>query len=418
MSAHYLDAGHSRVERLNDLLGSNDADPGEVRAAIEALSDAELTSFGLNAYRMNLLSLFGACWPRERIERTAREAAISKIWLGWEYHHHYLPRLSAAPEPMQLREFPAERIRELLALGRGLVMVSFHQGHMRHLPSDMVHAGIAMCLPLARDAFNDYRSAQQANPHAALWPGFRYVNVEERGGALALARTLAKRGCVFALIDGNTGIDGPRGEDRRATVRMLDSTVRVKDGLIALAARFGSPVLPIIAHEVDGQRVCSVAPAIDPGGPLDGEDAQGFVAAATQHAYAFLAEDLLSFAGQWCGGELFHQWRRPDAPTHQTAEEAEQRMRRDLGAGGRVAVDERRILELPGDSGIVWTDALTQRGYKFPVAMSELAARLADGHGVDQGWLEHRADAERAAIWRFMCQLAARGALRSHGAAA
>lgn len=417
MNARYLDAERSQVERLNDLLGRNDADPGEVRATIESLSDVELTAFGLNAYRMNLVSLFGARWPRERIERVAREAAISKIWLGWEYYHHYLPRLGAAPEPAQLRGFPADRIRELLALGRGLVMVSFHQGHMRHLPSDMVHAGIGMCLPLARDSFNDYHSAQQANPDAAIWAGFKYVNVEERGGALVLARTLAKRGCVFALIDGNTGIDGPRGEDRRETVRMLDSTVRVKNGLIALAARFGSPVLPIIAHEADGQRVCRVAPAIDPGGPLDGEDAQRFVAAATAQAYAFLADDLSSFAGQWCGGDLFHRWRIPDAPIHGADDEVEQRMRRDLGTGARVTLDERRIVELLGEGDLVWTDALTQRCYKFPAAMRELAERLTNGYGVDQRWLDGKADAQRATIWRFIGHLAARGALRSHEAA-
>ncbi|MGH8081206.1 MAG: hypothetical protein ACREP7_11570 [Lysobacter sp.] len=419
MNARYAEHESSNIEHLNRLLGSDDADCAEVEHAVNALSDDELVSFGLNAYRMNLMSLLGPRWPRERVDRAARAAAISKIWLGWEYHHHYLPRLTSQQAPVHLQEFPLDLIRQQLSLGRGLILVSFHQGHMRHIPSDLAHAGITMCMPLARDSFNDYRSAQLANPDAAMWEHFKYANVEDRGGTLALARTLAKGGCIFATIDGNTGIDGPRGDDRRASVRMLDSNARVKDGLLGLAARFGSPVLPIIAHTVEGRRVCSVAPVLDPGGPLAGEDAANFVAEATQRSYSFLADDLLSHADEWCGGDLFHQWRVPDAPTTHGLDEVEQRMSQDLQAGGRVLVNASRIVELPRDNDIVWTDVMTLRCYKLPGGMAELADKLSpERGGVDLEWLEHRAESERSKIWGLMCQLASRDALRSQAGAA
>lgn len=410
------DGDRSNVERLNRLLEHIGADKDEVSNAIQALSDAELVSFGLNAYRMNLLSLFGETWPQEKIAKAAREAAKSKMWGGWEYHHHYLPRLTSTMDAPQLKNLPVDLVRAHLARGRGLVIVSFHQGHMRYIPSDLAHAGIPICMPLARDSFNDYETARIANPGAALWECFKFVNVEDRGGSLALARTLAKGGCVFSTIDGNTGLDGPRGGERRATVRILGSTGRVKDGLIGMAARFGSPILPMIAHTVNGERVCGMAPIIDPGRPLSGEESERFVESAVQDAYSFLGQDLLSFAGEWCGGDLFHHWRVPSAPTSRQIEEVERILTQDLEAGGRVTVNARRIVELPGDRDVVWTDVMTGRCYKLPVEMMDLVGKLSlDSGGVDLDWLNRHADAERSRMWGWMCQLASRDAILSYG---
>ena len=403
------------VEHVAALL-RQDGEPDTVHRWLHALSDQELTSFGLNAYRMNLLSLFGRRWPHERLQQAAREAAISKLWLGWEYHHHYLPGLGAQPARRQLDNLPLQEVRELLARGRGLIIASFHQGHMRHIPSDLAHEGVSVCVPLAADSFNDYFTAQQSNPDAALWRDFRYVNVEERGGSLALARVLAKGGCVLSTLDGNTGQDGPRGGARRVEVRMLDSTVRVKDGLIALAARFGSPVLPLIAHTVDGRRTCHAGAVIDPGKALMGEASERFIADAAQRLYAFLADDLVEHAGEWCGGDLFHQWRVPDRPTLHCAEEIRQSLQRDLEAGNRIEVNHGRIVELSRGGDIVWADALTQRCYRLPGSMGELGERLSAGHGgVDLGWLESRSDIDRTRIWEVVCQLASRDVLRAHG---
>lgn len=411
------DGDQSNIVRLNELLSRNDADKDEVLSSIMALSDAELVSFGLNAYRMNIMSLFGEIWSQSRIAEVARGATISKIWLGWEYHHHYLPQLTSTPGELQLKNFPIDLVKRQLAQGRGLVIVSFHQGHMRYIPSDLAHAGIPTCMPLACDSFNDYETARIANPDAVMWTCFKYVNVEERGGSIALARTLAKGGCIFATIDGNTGIDGPRGDDRRAMVQILGSTARVKDGLIRMAARFGSPILPMIAHTVDGEKVCQIASIIDPGRPLSGGEAERFVAAAVQEAYSCLAQDLLSFAGEWCGGDLFHQWRVPSVSTSRQIEEVEHRLTQDLKAGGRVMINTRRIVELPRHNDVVWTDVMTLRCYKLPKEMIGLVDKLsADRGGVDLDWLDRQSDPERSRMWRFMCQLASRDAIQSSGA--
>jgi hypothetical protein len=296
---------------LERLLARRDVSLREIEDRVESASDAELLPFGLRAYRLNLLSLFGNSWPREKIFATARRAAMSKILGGWEHHHHYLPGLRATGNEPQLRNAPTELARTLLARGRGLIVMSFHLGHMRLIATDLAHSGISICGPLASDAFNNYRTARIANPLAALWTHLRVVNVEERGGSFTLARTLARGGCVFSTIDGNTGLDGPHGNQRRTCVPLLEATAKVKTGLFDLAARFGSPIMIVIAHSDRQNRVCRLAPVIDPGKALLGEESKCFVEATTREAYAFFGATLIDHADEWCGGDLFHQWRVP-----------------------------------------------------------------------------------------------------------
>src|SRR5262245_23078271 len=167
-------------------------------------------------------------------------------------------------------------------------------------------------MPLARDSFENYASARRHNPEAAVWAHLQFANVEESRGAIALAKHLARGGTAVATIDGNTGIDGVRGDERRATVGLLGCRARVKDGMIRMAARFGSPILPIIAPAIDGGRTCVASPLIDPGRPLTGPDADRFVQDALQECYDALGRALLVFPGEWSGGDLFHQWRIPE----------------------------------------------------------------------------------------------------------
>lgn len=407
------------LQVLDELLSSDHAAPAEVHERLCALSDDELMHYGLRAYRMNLMALLGGRWSAQAIAQAARAAAISKIWLGWEYHHHYLPRLTPVAPPAQLRAVPLDTIRALLAQGRGLVIATFHLGHMRHLPSDIAHAGIPVMLPLARDAYGNYESARLGNPDAAFWRTFRHVCVEENGGTLALARALARGSCVFSTIDGNTGMDGPRGGDRRSLVRMLDTEARVKNGLIAMAARFGAPVLPIIAATADGERSCRVLPPIDPGAALAGEAAEQFVERTVRELYAWLGESLLDFAGEWCGGDLFHQWRVPRAAPEQSAEAVEAHLLGELRQGARIQLDTGRMLPLPAERDRVFVDVHTMKCYRFPAQEAELTELLLDPRrGVGLDWLDSLSEARRSSVWRFLCLMRSRETLSVRRAAA
>lgn len=406
-----------RVEALHALM-AQPSDPAVVRAAMLALTDDELISFGLHAFRLNLTSLFGDTWPAERVARAARGATISKMWLGWEYHQHYLPSLTATPGVPRLIGCPIEQIRSLLAGGRGVLIVLFHHGYMRDIISDVAHAGIAIHIPLARDSYANYDSGRQRHPESALWAQLKYHNVEEARGSVALAKVLGRGGLVASTIDGNTGIDGPRGDDRRVTVNMLGCTARVKDGLVRMAARFGAAVLPIFARDVDGQKTCMALPVIDPGRPLAGSAADPFVHEVLETTYAALGQEIDGFADQWCGGDLFHQWRVPDVAAARDAVDVERDLRSELDRGACATINASRIVAISRSDEILWTDAKTLRCYRIPEDLAGAADRLSSDAGLDQEWLDRQVEASRSRIWSFMCQLAARDAIRSRPRAA
>lgn len=401
--------GTARLAHL--LAGSGDR--REIEEAIDALSDSELAAFGLRAFHMNLLSLFGDKWSEQRIAATARAATISKILGSWDYHHQYLPGLTATPDEPQVGDVPVGLIRDVLARGRGLVLMSFHLGPMRYLGSDLSHSGVPVCLPLARDSFGDYESARAANPGAAIWERLRFINVEDAGGPLALAKTLAKRGCLMATVDGNTGLDGVRGDQQRMTVQILDCEARVKTGLFAMAARFGAPILAGIAHTSGARRLCRTASLIDPGGPLTGEEAEQFVETSARQVYSFFGETLNDHADEWCGGALFHQWKVPARLPQRDIGEVERSLGESLGAGGRVTMNRRRIVQLGGDGNTIWSDAPSGKCFKLPMEMAELERQLsAPSGGVGLDWLDRYSGTERSRIWTLICELASRDAIR------
>lgn len=399
------------VGLMNDLISSDNATPADVSRQLHALSDEDMSHYGLRSYRMNIAALLGERKDIPEIDRLARAAAISKLWLGWEYHHHYLSRLTATPEPAQLERLPVELIRSLLSRGRGLILATFHLGHMRHIPSDIAHAGISVMVPLARDAYENYESARRATVDAALWRNFRHVCVEDPSGSLALARNLARGGCVLSTIDGNTGLDGPRGDDRRSIVAMLDTQVRVKNGLIAMAARFGVPILPIIATTVDGRRVCHTSPCIDPVTPLKNEDAIAFVEATAAALYATLADRLLQAADEWCGGDLFHQWRLPRAIPSLSVRDAEARLSATLVDGVRAHFDLRRITPLSALAEGIFVDVHTMKCYRLGDDDIFAGLLLDPDRGVTREWIDGLNDEGRNRTWRLLGMLASRGAL-------
>lgn len=402
----------SRLDRVNHMLSMTWPDKGEVHAALHELSDEELKSFGLNVYRMNLLSLFGDTWGQERIYRTARHAMIGKLWGGWEYHHHYLPKLVHADDRPKLEGIPIRLIRDVLARGRGLVLAGFHQGPFRYFASDLAHAGIPICVPLAGDAYTDYVSARDANPDAELWRNFEFFNVEEPRGSLAVARTLARGGLVGVLIDGNNGMDGPKGMQRRMELDFLGCRARVKDGIVRMAARFGSPVLPFRCG-IDGDRkVFTYSDLLDPGGPLKGSDADGFVDASMAKMYGDFTQSLLTEADEWSGGDWFHLWRVPPAPKQLDRSKVKEQLDRRLKKGANIRLNSLRLTELLQEPSLVWVDVRTNQCLTVPSDLVRLAEKLQpESGGVSYEWLSQQEDLDLDRAIRFLTQLAFQEAL-------
>lgn len=422
-AAAQFDAGaecsRATLARVRYLLAADRATEHEVLRSLAQLTDAELMTFGLSAYQMNLLSLFGDAWSSEKIRRTAREAAINKLWLGWEYFHHYLPRLTPSSKP-RLKRFPLRLISQLLERGRGLVVATFHQGHYRYIASDLAIAGIPTCVLLDRDSLRSFEGARKSCPPGTFAAAPRAAIAEDVRSCVDLSKTLAGGGCVHAMLDGNTGLDGPRGSSHRTEVEILGCIAQVKNGLIKLAAHHGSPILPVFAHTIGDEKTCHTGSLLDPGQRLSGADAAAFAEQAMRVLYRHFTENVLTFASEWSGCDHFHLWRKPDVSAHMSIQEVEQRLARDLAAGSRVTINEQRIIvELSRDNDLVWTDVKTMRCYKLPSEMLELVRRLSAGEeGVDADWLAKQEDAQRSRMWRFMLQLALREAICSHDSTA
>lgn len=398
--------GQSAINYLESLFSASNPDRKAVHDAVHALSSDDLVAYGLNAYRMNLLSLFSEKWAYEKIEATARQAAICKIWRGWE-HHRYLAQLTSHHGTTQLQHLPIETIKDLLAQGRGLVLVSFHQGHYRYLPTEIARANIPFCLALATDAFADYRKSRSQSPDAALWKYMTFVNVEEVKGPLHLARTLAKGGTILTALDGNTGIDGPRGADARITVDILTCKAQVKTGAIKLAARFGAPVMILSALEKAGEKLVHTGPVIDPGRPLRGRDADIFVEQAIKASYAHFADNVLHHAFEWGGGDLFHQWRIPKKASIRPPDETENMLTTLLAQGRSIKRNTRRIVETRKAGEILWIDAHTLQCFRIPDNMHPFIKHLSPGgRGIDQRWIDRQMREDRTRVHMFLRKFA------------
>lgn len=406
---HRPASGTSNVERVKRLLAGPYADKEEVRQAVHALSDNELVAFGLNAYCMNMLALFGRRWSRERVFAAAREAAISKLWRGWEYFHHYLPRQTF--DAPALEDVPVAAIESVMAEKRGLVVATFHVGDFRYIASDLAIVGTPVCMPLAADALGDFEAARSIRPDVECWTRVTGVNAESVAGAFQIAKTLAAGGCVCASLDGNTGFDGPRGQQHRTFVDLNGCGIRVKNGLVKLAGKMGAPILPAFASTIDGVRRFHAGPLIDPGAPLLGSALEHFVDGAMRDLYAQFGDNLETHAGSWSGCDHFHLWRIADPARVDDAPDADIRLRRDLEGGGRVGIDPAGIVELHGDDGIVLADVHTMRCYRVPGRMSGLIDALAPGRGVDLAWIHSQEPGQQRQVWNLLAALSARGAL-------
>lgn len=404
-------ADQPAIDRLEALLSNPNPDKEAIHDAVHALSSDDLVSYGLNAYRMNLLSLFSETRTHEEIEDTARQAAICKIWRGWE-HHYYLSQLKPQHGEVQLENVPTQIIKDRLAEGRGLVLTTFHQGHYRYLPTEFARIGVPFCLALATDAYGDYTKSRSQAPNAVTWKYMTFVNVEEMRGSLHLARILAKGGAILSALDGNTGLDGPRGHDSRAIVDILGCKARVKTGSIKLAARFGSPIMAMSAHEIDGVRQLHAGPFIDPGRPLRGQDAEDFVNQATEELYAHFADNLTHYAHEWGGGDLFHQWRIPEKALKRPLEEAENIVSTILEQGKSVTRNVRRIVETRKTDEITWIDAHTLQCFRIPDSMHWFAKHLSPGsQRVNRDWINRQTPEDKARIQAFLRNFAAMDAI-------
>jgi lauroyl/myristoyl acyltransferase len=412
--------GDALAARVAAFLRDLDERPEVVEQAIAALGEEELNHYGLRSFHLNLLAVFGERWPAARVRRAAQEATRNKLWRGWQYYAYMTHLRAGEPAaPRLLGGVPAERLRALLAGGRGLLLCACHLGDYRHIPSDLALAGLPSTTPMDADGYGQYQRTRQAIPDHPLWHHLRATNVEEPAGTLSLARALARGEIVFAYLDGNTGTDGPLGDAGRIEIEMLGYRVRVKSGIARLAARIGCPLVPVVVPRVGGCGRFRIGRAVAPGERLKGPAEERFVREAMAHLYRTFERAIRAHAAQWETCCFFHRW-RAGAESAQplpapSLEAARREVEADLAAGRRLGMNARRIVEIRG-AETIWSDARTLKAYRAPAAAPWLLDRLSpSGGGIDRQQLAERATSSLPAALSFLALLKARGALAVAG---
>jgi KDO2-lipid IV(A) lauroyltransferase len=142
--------------------------------------------------------------PPEEREALGRRSLRHLAWL--------------AAEMLAVRSFDADldryvtfvpgaeaRLRELMAGGRGLVMVSGHVGHWELLARRLVRAGIP-CATVARSGTSPVLHALLSGCRARS--GFEVLLRDDPGTARAIIRTLRQGKLLGLLIDQDTAVQG------------------------------------------------------------------------------------------------------------------------------------------------------------------------------------------------------------------
>lgn len=402
--------------RVSAYLRDLDAEPAAVHAAIEALTPAELASYGARAYHLNFLSLYGTEWALEEVERASHRALRHKLWRGWEFYagwrrmdralEHEADPSAAARGMTALDGWPAA-LEAIRGAGKSVVLCSLHLGAYRDLPLDLVRLGHRVTVPLNTSA-HEQSSDAVSRTHPALIGRWNLVNVDRPGGSVALARAARRGDLLFAYVDGNTGTDGPWGDQGRTTVRFLGFPLRVKDGMARLAAALGAPLLPVAApRRGGGSAEVRVGEPIDPGGRLKGDAQDRFAHHATQALYDFYEPHVRAAPHEWESMCFMHRWRERPVPAAATpARES------SAPAAGRAwRIDRRRAAVMDTAAGPVLVNVQSLRSFRVPEWAVGALARLEAEPGLDEPWLE-RAELTpegRARTLELVAQLEAQG---------
>lgn len=398
------------AEYVRELLKDLTADPVVVKRTIFSLDRHDLTGFGLRAFYLNFLAVFGEIRSIQEIYQQAESATRNKLWCGWEYHS-YLARLGQGSIVPELPNFPLDQIKQVLSQGRGLVLTGFQYGACRYLASYVAQNALPITIALSEDTYEQYFKARSANTQVQHWRYLKIANVEAPGGVIALARALARGEIVAALADGNYGTDGPYNKSGRLSVDFLGYKALVKAGFARLSALSGAPILPVLAPTGEGDDRCEVWPIIDPGTRLRGEAAQAFAAIVVQDLYKHFEHVVIQRPCHWGHGHTFHRWRQPQAAINYSSGVSNLEVEDALALGKIVALNGQRIIEIRSTKEIVWTDVRTLKNYRIPERLTPIVDKLASG-GVTLDWLKSKKLDSDNSITTFLSSFFARKALQ------
>ncbi len=160
---------------------------------------------------------------------------------------------------------------------------------------------------------------------------------------------------------------------------------------MTLAARSGSPVLPLHARNSDPASGCVAWDVSDPCACLRGVAADQFAHAAVKRLYENFEPLVAAEPEHWGHCHLFHRYRFPAQESANSADISSSHMRRRLTTGERFVKNVQRIVEVADEEGALWVDALTLRTYRIPRELADVTDALsANREGIGSEWLTGR----------------------------
>jgi len=263
-----------------------------------------VAAFALLPLRVSLTLATGIAWVGWRLARGTRARVLTHLGLAF-------PSLTPAgrealggdcmrhlswlvAEMLSVRSYDAEleayvgfapgaeaRLREVMAPGRGLIMVSGHIGHWELLARRLVRAGIP-CATVARSGTSPFLHALLGRFRAA--GRFEVLLRDDRGTARAIIRCLRQGKLLGLLIDQDTRVQG-------LFVPFFGRPAWTPRAAGDLALRFGAPVAVIWSRRRgpapgDGHELSIELVPYDPDPPDREAESRRITAACTAHLEA------------------------------------------------------------------------------------------------------------------------------------
>jgi hypothetical protein len=377
----------------------------EMEGWLASLSDADVAIIHASRFLpsyLNLAALLHNEFSRDDVRKLAADCTRQAVWYNKALHRW----LACLPEGVTSYELCLGRLEGLdtsylakLSSERGLITCTFRLGLSSFLPLQIAANGFPVVWLNKHGIFEEVAIEMQGlekrmedyldsdSDYLRNIKLMRLMPVESVGTPLKLARALSQHEIVVLNIDGNTGSDGPWGDESRVVVTFFDKPISVKTGIARLALHSGAPILPIITPITEGRRgqiICSDV-IYPPSHRTDAGD-ERFIEMVMQELYSVLERNARKYLSQWPGVATVHRWRRTkDVAEHNPyaanfSEGGNQGLQRFFEANGALMFNwTRPVVRLSGvDQRSALVDVETLQCFTTP-DWAELLLSMLDG---------------------------------------
>lgn len=385
-----------------------------------------------------MLSFLGPTAGMDQINQLTAECVKSFLFRRWQSLAFLacLPQLIHEPSEnfaalpfVRISDADVAKMHDHLGRGKGLILCTYHIGAFRFIPFALGMQNFNVFVLGQGHGFNQFdaaiQSAKQSLAGAANLRDQRLlainklniIQTDRRNATVQTARALKQGGIVVIYVDGNQGADGLRSKTSRDEVMFAGFDLLVKNGAARLALLTGAPILAAAAPG-HGQSVAEFNTADPISDPVAAFGPHG-AAQIMQWLYRYLEQIVRESPTQWESSRFFHRFRKVDSGSGilnlEASEQQIQDVCRLLEAERAFRLDERRLLPMESNAGLLWIDPASMKVYRGET-LTLLLRRMASDSGLTQRDLQAISPTRELHHFFLNCiaQLHRSGAVRSY----